>query len=128
MVSIPGYQFPHLVLLRDTSLALVAQAHILHRREAIYILLIGYTLDIIPLVLNGAVGAHLHVNFAVASRSSFGFYLSRVAVVIRMITALFWHGMSGRSLPPQFLSMSALSSSSAYSPLKPSKHTLDRLP
>jgi nucleobase:cation symporter-1, NCS1 family len=50
-------------------------------------------MDIIPMVLNGAVGADLHVNFAVASRSSFGFYLSRVAVVIRMITALFWHGM-----------------------------------
>lgn len=45
------------------------------------------------MVLNGALGADLHVNFAVASRSSFGFYLSRVAVVIRMITALFWHGM-----------------------------------
>lgn len=49
---------------------------------------------IIPLILNGAIGAHLHVNFAVASRASFGFYLSRAAVVIRMITALFWHGTS----------------------------------
>ena len=47
---------------------------------------------IIPLILNGAIGAHLHVNFAVASRASFGFYLSRGAVVVRMITALFWHG------------------------------------
>jgi hypothetical protein len=50
-------------------------------------------MDVIPMVLNGAIGANLHVNFAVASRSSFGFYLSRVAVVIRMVTALFWHGM-----------------------------------
>ncbi|KFZ24299.1 hypothetical protein V502_01223 [Pseudogymnoascus sp. VKM F-4520 (FW-2644)] len=62
-------------------------------REAFYCLIIGYTIDIIPIVLNGAIGAHLHVNFAVASRSSFGFYLSRVAVVIRMITALFWHAI-----------------------------------
>jgi NCS1 family nucleobase:cation symporter-1 len=56
-------------------------------------------MDVIPMVLNGAVGANLHVNFAVASRSSFGFYLSRVAVVIRMITALFWHGMLLRVNP-----------------------------
>lgn len=67
--------------------------HIYDRREALYCLIIGYSMVIIPLVLNGAIGAHLHVNFAVASRSSFGFYLSRAAVVIRMITALFWHGM-----------------------------------
>ncbi|KAJ5610558.1 hypothetical protein N7510_007277 [Penicillium lagena] len=62
-------------------------------REALYCLIIGYSMVIIPLVLNGAIGAHLHVNFAVASRASFGFYLSRVAVVIRMITALFWHAI-----------------------------------
>ncbi|OOQ91281.1 allantoin permease [Penicillium brasilianum] len=62
-------------------------------REALYCLIIGYSMVIIPLVLNGAIGAHLHVNFAVASRSSFGFYLSRGAVVIRMITALFWHAI-----------------------------------
>lgn len=62
------------------------------RREAIYCLIIGYSMVVIPLVLNGAIGAQLHVNFAVASRSSFGFYLSRAAVVVRMITALFWHG------------------------------------
>jgi NCS1 family nucleobase:cation symporter-1 len=70
------------------------ETHNFLRREAVYCLIIGYTMVIIPLILNGAIGAHLHVNFAVASRSSFGFYLSRVAVVIRMITALFWHGMS----------------------------------
>ncbi|KAJ5911115.1 uncharacterized protein N7473_000418 [Penicillium subrubescens] len=62
-------------------------------REALYCLIIGYSMVTIPLVLNGAIGAHLHVNFAVASRSSFGFYLSRAAVVIRMITALFWHAI-----------------------------------
>jgi len=44
------------------------------------------------MVLNGAIGADLHINFATAARSSFGFYLARFAVVVRMITALFWHG------------------------------------
>ena len=30
---------------------------------------------------------------AIASRSSFGFYFARFAVVVRMITALFWHAI-----------------------------------
>ena len=78
-------------------------------------------MDIIPMVLNGAIGADLHVNFAVASRSSFGFYLSRVAVVIRMITALFWHGML--SYVSTFLRLPHGSPS-----LKLSRPTPDRLP
>lgn len=62
------------------------------RREAFYCLILGYCTDVIPMVLNGAIGADLHINFATAARSSFGFYLARFAVVVRMITALFWHG------------------------------------
>jgi cytosine/uracil/thiamine/allantoin permease len=79
------------------------------------------------MVLNGAIGAHLHVNFAVASRSSFGFYLSRVAVVIRMITALFWHGMFF-CLPstPILSPLYHLHSPLAYAP-KLSKPTPDQL-
>lgn len=45
------------------------------------------------LVLNGAIGAHLHVPFPVAARSSFGFTFARFAVVTRMVTALFWHAI-----------------------------------
>lgn len=62
-------------------------------REAIYSIIIGLSITAIPLVLNGAIGAHLHVPFPVAVRSSFGFYFSRFAVVTRMITALFWHAI-----------------------------------
>jgi cytosine/uracil/thiamine/allantoin permease len=51
----------------------------------------------IPLCLNGAAGAELHVPFPVIARSSFGFYFSRFAVVVRMATALFWHGRSQSS-------------------------------
>ena len=47
----------------------------------------------IVLVLNGAIGAHLHIPFPVAARSSFGFLFARFAVVTRMITALFWHAI-----------------------------------
>lgn len=49
------------------------------------------------MVLNGAIGADLHINFATAARSSFGFYFARFAVVVRMITALFWHGEYNRN-------------------------------
>lgn len=62
-------------------------------REAIYCLILGTCVDAVPLVLNGAIGAHLHVPFPVAVRASFGFYFSRFAVVIRLITALFWHAI-----------------------------------
>jgi len=63
------------------------------RHEAIYCIFCGLVLDTIPLMLNGAMGARLRVPFPVAARSSFGFYLSRFAVVVRMITALFWHAI-----------------------------------
>ena len=62
-------------------------------REAVYCIILGSTIDTIPLMLNGAIGAHLHVPFPVAARSSFGFYFARFAVVVRMITALFWHAI-----------------------------------
>ncbi|KAK3655197.1 hypothetical protein LTR56_003618 [Elasticomyces elasticus] len=62
-------------------------------REAVYCIILGSMIDTIPLMLNGMIGAHLHVPFPVVARSSFGFYLARFAVVVRMITALFWHAI-----------------------------------
>jgi NCS1 family nucleobase:cation symporter-1 len=63
------------------------------RREAIVCIIFGNLVTTIPLVLNGAIGARLHIPFPVAVRSSFGWYLARFAVVTRMITALFWHAI-----------------------------------
>ncbi|EXJ76968.1 hypothetical protein A1O3_10125 [Capronia epimyces CBS 606.96] len=62
-------------------------------REAVYSIIIGQLVAAIPVVLNGAMGASLHVPFPIAARSSFGFYLSRFAVVVRMVSALFWHAI-----------------------------------
>ncbi|EME48022.1 hypothetical protein DOTSEDRAFT_167544 [Dothistroma septosporum NZE10] len=62
-------------------------------REAVYSIILGLSMPAIVLVLNGAIGAHLHIPFPVAARSSFGFYFARFAVVTRMITALFWHAI-----------------------------------
>jgi NCS1 family nucleobase:cation symporter-1 len=63
------------------------------RREAIYCIIFGSIVCTVPLVLNGAIGARLHVPFPIAMRSSFGWYFSRFAVVVRLITALFWHAI-----------------------------------
>lgn len=62
-------------------------------REAVYSIILGLCMPAIVLVLNGAIGAHLHIPFPVAARSSFGFTFARFAVVTRMITALFWHAI-----------------------------------
>ncbi|SMR58309.1 unnamed protein product [Zymoseptoria tritici ST99CH_1E4] len=62
-------------------------------REAIISIIFGLSITAIPLVLNGAIGAHYHVPFPVAVRASFGFYFARFAVVTRMCTALFWHAI-----------------------------------
>lgn len=75
------------------QLKYLPQTNTSFRREAVYCIIMGSVVDTIPLMLNGAIGAHLHVPFPVIARSSFGFYFSRFAVVVRMITALFWHAI-----------------------------------
>lgn len=45
------------------------------------------------MVLNGAIGAKLHVPFSVAIRSSFGYYLAYFCIVSRCILAMFWLGI-----------------------------------
>lgn len=62
-------------------------------REALYTSAVGMLTVSIPLVFNGAIGANLHVPFPVAIRISFGYYFSRFAIVIRLITAFFWHSI-----------------------------------
>jgi NCS1 family nucleobase:cation symporter-1 len=44
-------------------------------------------------VLNGAVGADLHVPFPVAIRASYGTYFAYFCVSSRAILALFWFGV-----------------------------------
>lgn len=56
-------------------------------------IIFGSTMCTVPLVLNGMIGARLHVPYPVAARSGFGWYFSRFAIVVRMITALFWHAI-----------------------------------
>ncbi|EEA26115.1 hypothetical protein TMatcc_005633 [Talaromyces marneffei ATCC 18224] len=62
-------------------------------REAFYLPVLGGIVDTIPLILNGAIGAHYHIPFPVVTRSSFGYYFSRFAVIVRLITAIFWNAI-----------------------------------
>lgn len=47
------------------------------------------------MVLNGAIGASLHIPFAVIVRSGFGYYFAYFAIVSRSILAMFWLGIQG---------------------------------
>ena len=49
------------------------------------------------MVLNGAIGAKLHIPFSVAIRASFGFYFAYFAIVSRAVLAMFWLGIQGAS-------------------------------
>ncbi len=62
-------------------------------REAIVCIIFGSLCCTVPLVLNGVLGARLHVPFPVAVRASFGWYFARFAIIVRMTTALFWHAI-----------------------------------
>jgi len=48
------------------------------------------------MVLNGTIGARLHIGFPVLNRSSFGFWLSYFSVVSRVVLAMFWFGVQVR--------------------------------
>lgn len=45
------------------------------------------------MVLNGTIGARLHVAFPVLNRSSFGFWFSYFTVFSRIILSMFWFGI-----------------------------------
>jgi nucleobase:cation symporter-1, NCS1 family len=64
-------------------------------REAIPIMVVGTTCVAIPMVLNGAIGAALHVPFSVIVRSGFGYYFAYFCIVSRSILAMFWLGIQG---------------------------------
>src|ERR1051325_9759387 len=63
------------------------------RREAVVCIIFGSLVCTVPLVLNGMVGARLHIPFPVAMRASFGWHFAKFAIVTRAITALFWHAI-----------------------------------
>ncbi|GLB40658.1 putative cytosine-purine permease [Lyophyllum shimeji] len=59
-------------------------------RQALVAIAVGHMIIAIVMVLNGTVGARLHVAFPVLNRSSFGFWFSYFSVISRVILAMFW--------------------------------------
>ncbi|EHL01731.1 putative Uncharacterized permease [Glarea lozoyensis 74030] len=75
----------------ETASAILAVG--LSWREAIPAIVVGTSCVAIPMVLNGAIGAKLHIPFSVAIRASFGYYFAYFAIVSRAILAMFWLGI-----------------------------------
>ncbi|MCJ1416074.1 hypothetical protein MMC32_002409 [Xylographa parallela] len=67
----------------------------LNWHDAIPVMVVGTFCVAIPMVLNGAIGARLHIPFSVIVRSSFGYYLAYFCIVSRSILAMFWLGIQG---------------------------------
>ncbi|KAI0155965.1 uracil permease [Pestalotiopsis sp. NC0098] len=61
--------------------------------DAVLITLVAGICNAIPTVLNGCIGADLHIPFPIAARASYGYWLSYFCVISRGILALFWFGV-----------------------------------
>ncbi|KAI0309766.1 NCS1 nucleoside transporter family [Amylostereum chailletii] len=62
-------------------------------RQALPAIAVGHIMIAVIMVLNGTIGARLHVPFPVLNRSSFGFWLSYFSVISRVILSMFWFGI-----------------------------------
>ncbi|KAH0836466.1 putative permease [Lanmaoa asiatica] len=75
------------------ELASVMLAIGLSWRQALPCIAAGYSIISVVMVLNGTIGARLHVAFPVLNRSSFGFWFSYFTVFSRVILSMFWFGI-----------------------------------
>ncbi|KAH9945441.1 NCS1 nucleoside transporter family [Epithele typhae] len=62
-------------------------------RQALPAIAVGHIIISVVMVLNGTIGARLHVGFPVLNRSSFGFWFSYFSVISRVILSMFWFGI-----------------------------------
>lgn len=62
-------------------------------RQALPAIAVGHIIISIVMVLNGTIGARLHVSFPVLNRSSFGFWFSYFSVISRIVLSMFWFGI-----------------------------------
>lgn len=78
------------------------------RRQAISAISVGHVIIAVIMVLNGTIGARLHVAFPVVNRSSFGFWFSYFSVVSRIVLAMFWFGVQVSRLDSQTMNLTSL--------------------
>ncbi|KAF8890615.1 NCS1 nucleoside transporter family [Infundibulicybe gibba] len=62
-------------------------------RQALPAIAVGHVIIAVVMVLNGTIGARLHIAFPVLNRSSFGFWFSYFSVISRTILAMFWYSI-----------------------------------
>ncbi|KAF4586220.1 hypothetical protein EYR38_010494 [Pleurotus pulmonarius] len=62
-------------------------------RQALPAIALGHIIISVVMVLNGTIGARLHVAFPVLNRSSFGFWFSYFSIISRIVLAMFWFGI-----------------------------------
>ncbi|KAL2784406.1 permease for cytosine/purines, uracil, thiamine, allantoin-domain-containing protein [Aspergillus keveii] len=98
------YWLSDLVTISTWSAASSAFASGLSATDTILLTLVAALCNAIPTVLNGAVGADLHIPFPVAIRASYGTYFGYFCVASRAILAMFWFGVQssygGRCVTP----------------------------
>ena len=80
-------------LLRGQILDVEVELCGFHRRQALPAIALGHLIIAFVVVLNGTIGARLHVAFPVLNRSSFGFWFSYFSVVSRVVLSMFWYGI-----------------------------------
>ncbi|TFK69801.1 NCS1 nucleoside transporter family [Pluteus cervinus] len=62
-------------------------------RQALPAIAVANVIIAIVMVLNGTIGARLHIAFPVLNRSSFGFWFSYFSVISRVVLSMFWFGI-----------------------------------
>lgn len=87
------YWFSDLITVSGWSAASSIMTTGLSSTDAILITLVAGLCNAIPTVLNGAIGADLHIAFPIAARASYGYWFSYFCVISRGILALFWFGV-----------------------------------
>ncbi|KAH7122049.1 permease for cytosine/purines, uracil, thiamine, allantoin-domain-containing protein [Dactylonectria estremocensis] len=92
-VTFLTYWFSDLVTISGWSAAGSILTTGLSATDAIIITLMAGICNAIPTVLNGAIGADLHVPFPIAVRASYGYWLSYFCVISRAVLAMFWFGV-----------------------------------
>lgn len=60
------------------------------RRETLGIVALGFFMVSIVIALNGAIGSLYHAPFPVLARAGWGFWGSYIAIVSRVVLAVFW--------------------------------------
>ncbi|KAI1343801.1 uracil permease [Xylariaceae sp. FL0016] len=88
-----GYWYSDLVTISTWTAASAVVTTGLTATDAILCVLVASLCNAIPTVLNGAIGADLHIPFPIAARASYGYWFSYFCVATRGILALFWFGV-----------------------------------